>query len=369
MERSEEFCIKLERIRGYLAEKSLKGAVLSRSDNFAWVGCGANSVVDSSSEMGAGTLVVSGDWVALIANNIETERLLTEELNGLDLSDVRTFPWHQPEKKEQIVAELAGEGNFAADDAATGLPMLPADFVSLRYELTEAEIERYRKLGLDSQTAVETAARSVEKGMTEADVAALLASECRKRGITPVVALVAADERIRRWRHPVVKNTPVRQYVMLVACGRRAGLVAAISRLVHFGPLSEDLHGRHRAVCEVDATLILNTAVGRTAGEALEAGLKAYARAGWPDEWQNHHQGGAIGYRPREYIANQQCAEVVRSRQAFAWNPSICGTKSEDTILVSEAGVELLTAPSEDWPAITVEMDGKSIRRADILTK
>jgi Xaa-Pro dipeptidase len=44
--------------------------------------------------------------------------------------------------------------------------------------------------------------------------------------------------------------------------------------------------------------------------------------------------------------------EVVLENQAFAWNPSIAGTKSEDTILVTRSGIEILTQCSPTWPQI-----------------
>ncbi|MCK4373961.1 MAG: hypothetical protein KAX19_01490, partial [Candidatus Brocadiae bacterium] len=143
MEKAEEFSVKLDRIRRYLGENQFGGVALSRSDNFAWVGCGADSVVDTASETGVGTLVVSRDAVTLVANNIESDRLLAEELEGLPIDDVRTFPWHRPGEKDEIIAQMAAGGWFAADDGAAGLPALGDDFTRLRYELTAAEIERY----------------------------------------------------------------------------------------------------------------------------------------------------------------------------------------------------------------------------------
>ncbi|MCK4375542.1 MAG: aminopeptidase P family protein [Candidatus Brocadiae bacterium] len=369
MNKPEEFALKLERVERYLADHDLDGVILARSDNFAWLGCGANNVVNSAQETGVGALVVRPGRVTLLASNIETERLVTEELSGLDIGDIELFPWHEPARREAIVVHLAEGSSFAADDASAGLPPLPDDFVRLRYELTEAEIERYRALGEDAARAMENAARAVEKGMTEPEVAALIADGCLKTGILPIVLLVAADERVRNWRHPIVKSAPVRQCVMMVTCGRRRGLVAALTRLVHMGEAPEGLKQRHRAVCAVDAAMIAATIPGARAGEVFAKAQEAYAENGFADEWLRHHQGGAIGYQAREYIAGPQSPQIIEPNQAFAWNPSVRGTKSEDTVLVGEQGFELLTAPSADWPVLTVQAGGKSIPRADILVK
>ena len=69
---------------------------------------------------------------------------------------------------------------------------------------------------------------------------------------------------------------------------------------------------------------------------------------------------------PREAIATAHEDWVVRAGQAFAWNPSITGTKSEDTILVKEDGFENMTEIS-GWPEIKVELDNQVISRPAIL--
>jgi Xaa-Pro aminopeptidase len=369
MDKAQELGLKRERIGSYLTENGLDGVVLARSDNFAWLGCGAENVVNSAQETGVGALVATHDRVALVANNIETKRLTTEELDGLEIADTIVFPWYEPSRRDAVIADLCSSGRFAADDGSAGLPPLPGGFTALRFSLTEAEVARYRVLARDAGDAMEAAGRAVTKGMTESEVAGVVADECWKKHIFAPVLLVAADERIRNWRHPIVKETPVEQYVMMVICGRRGGLIAAVTRLVHFGEMPGALRERHRAVCEVDAAMILATRPGRPAAAVFAAAQRAYTATGHDGEWQLHHQGGAIGYQPREYIATPECSETVQARQAFAWNPSIRGTKSEDTVLVDEDGFEILSAPSAEWPAIEVEQDGEVVRRADILVK
>jgi len=367
MNKAEEFGVKRERLAALLAERNLDGVVLGLTENVAWLGCGADVVINAASATGVGTLVASVDGLALVTNNIEAERLVTEEFSGVELSKVATFPWHKPEEREAVIAGLVGSSSFAADDGSCDLPAAPDGFDRLRFQLTEAEVARYRGIGHDSSAAMEAAARAVEKGMRGGEIAGLLAREHRARGLLPVVLLVAADERVRQWRHPPPKREPVEQYAMLVTCARRHGLVTAMTRFVHFGEMPDDLAKRHRAVCEVDAALIASTRPGSKASEVFAAGREAYARVGFDGEWQLHHQGGAIGYLPREYIANPACDEVVLADQAFAWNPSICGTKSEDTVLVRADGPEVLTCQSADWPTVEVEAEGQTMARADML--
>ena len=58
----------------------------------------------------------------------------------------------------------------------------------------------------------------------------------------------------------------------------------------------------------------------------------------------------------------------VVENQAFAWNPSITGAKSEDTVLCTPGGVEVLTAHSQEWPSVMGKTaDGHTLRRADVL--
>ena len=93
-----------------------------------------------------------------------------------------------------------------------------------------------------------------------------------------------------------------------------------------------------------------------------------YARTGFAEEWKLHHQGGLIGYQGREYIAGPTDTHTVELNQAFAWNPSITGTKSEDTILVTEFGPEVMTA-SPDWPLQEIVVGDRALNRPDILLK
>ena len=68
---------------------------------------------------------------------------------------------------------------------------------------------------------------------------------------------------------------------------------------------------------------------GTGAASIFQVAADAYAAEGFPGEETRHHQGGAIGYRSREWIAHPQSPDLVASPAALAWNPSVAGTKSK----------------------------------------
>jgi antitoxin VapB len=139
-----------------------------------------------------------------------------------------------------------------------------------------------------------------------------------------------------------------------------------LTRLVHFGALPGGLKKKAEAVAYVDAAMIAATRLGVKLNEVFRAAKDAYAKVGFADEWQLHHQGGPAGYDPREFLATDAVDVPVGLGQAYAWNPSITGCKSEDTVLVGENRNEILSI-IESWPTIPVEVDGQIIERPAIL--
>jgi antitoxin VapB len=213
---------------------------------------------------------------------------------------------------------------------------------------------------------MDAAARFVHPGKTEYEIAALLGAEAQQRGVQAIVNLIATDERIFNFRHPLPTAKKLERYAMLVLCGRRQGLVCSITRLIRFGPLAEEIQKKALAVARIDACMIAATRPGRTLGDIFQIAMDEYARLGYPGEWRLHHQGGPAGYEPREYIARPGATEKVSVGQVYAWNPSITGSKSEDTILVGETSNEVLTS-IPGWPVLTVDVDGLTLERPAIL--
>jgi len=363
---SDEAGIKRERVRDYLEARGLDAVVLSRRENFAWYTCGGDNHVVTASESGAAHLLVTRERACVVTDNIEAPRIADEEV-AADIEVIR-HPWHEESRRAEVILDILDGRRAAADDGIADLPPLDDDFAALRYRLTAEEAARYRALGRDCSEAMSRVCRAVEPGQTEFDVAGRLAAALLPLGIEPFVTLVGADERIEKYRHPICTQKPIQRCVMVVVCGRRHGLICSLTRLVHFGPLPAALEAKHRAVCAVDAAFILETRAGAEVGAVFRAGMAAYAEQGFADEWTLHHQGGPTGYAGRDYKGTPDETRRVQPNQAFAWNPSIAGTKSEDTILAGEGEPEVLS-PRSDWPTLAVEYRGATVERAAILVR
>jgi Xaa-Pro aminopeptidase len=358
-----EFSQKQDRIHTLLKEHNLDALLLRRVSSFAWATCGSTSYVNTATTNGEAALVITPSGRHIVTNNIEATRLEKEEKLTAQGWEFRVVPWHDA---QDAVAELTRGLMLGADGHYPDAIDLSQDLAHLRAHLTPEEGERFRTLGRLCAEAVESTARMVRPGQSEYQIAGLLAREAESRGVQAIVNLIATDKRVFDFRHPLPVDKKLERYAMLVLCGRKWGLVASLTRLVHFGALPDELRKKQEAVAEVDAALIAASTPGARIADIFGKGVKAYAKVGFPHEWKLHHQGGLAGYEPREHLATAASSQVVKPGQAFAWNPSITGAKSEDTILVGDDRWEVITA-MEDWPRIAVQVDGRLIERPAIL--
>lgn len=367
MTRFEDVQIKLARVRDYMANAGLEAILLATTANFAWITSGGDDHVELNNKVGVAPIVVKRDKVYVVADNIEAPRLSAEELNGLDF-DVLNSEWFDPIVQKNALAKVIGGSLCASDVQRTDMPCVSGEITALRYDLTPLEIERYKWLGPHSSAAVEKAARSIEPGMSEIQIAGEMARNLMADGMTPVVLLVANDDRKFKFRHPMPTDSKIVKYAMLVCCARRWGLVTSRTRSVNFGNLPREIEDRQRAVCYVDAAFMAATRTGVPVSEIFRAAQAAYAKVGYPDEWRYMHQGGSIGYESRDYIGLPTSKEHVVPHQAFTWNPTIQGTKSEDTIISTSGAPELITLTGE-WPTMKIDIEGIKLDRPEILVR
>ena len=291
----------------FLRRNGYDGILLSRVDNFAMATGGLRNYVPTATDMGASSLFITKDGVVyFIGNNIERARVEPEEFAGLTC-EFRDFLWF--DGTPAAVAKEEFSGVLVSDDGSLG-ENVNGKLAYLRALLTEDELEKYRRLGALAADAITATAQSVRAGQTEADIAARLAAEGAKRRCTMSVILIAADERVLKYRHPLPlqarllddgpAETAVRGYVMIVGGFLREGLVVSVTRFARVGDVAASLDTTHARICAVDTLLHEASRPGRTLGSVFVDCQQGYADLEFlPHEWHNHHQGGTTGYAGR----------------------------------------------------------------------
>ncbi|RXJ02085.1 M24 family metallopeptidase [Anaerobacillus alkaliphilus] len=356
---------KLENVRGFLEEYDYDAVFYQRQDNFAWLTSGGHNGILYNSENGQCGLLVTKQVVYLITNSSEKPRVVNEEISSLPIQ-VIDYPWY--ESISSTVWKTVRKGRVASDTPLEGMDLKTEELSKLRYSLTELEISRYKYLGEKAATLLEDYCKTIKTGQTELEIAAGLNQIYFSNGLLPTVTLVGCDDRIDLFRHPVATSKAFHKKCMVVSCVSFKGLTVAMTRMVYSGKIPDPLHDKFSLTARIEAELISKSTVGASTLQIFEEMKRLYEEAGYYGEWKFHHQGGAIGYQNRDYLLTPTDAKIIQADQAFAWNPSIKGTKSEDTIIVGEKSPEIITVSKSDWPQLSLKVtNGLTIKRPGIL--
>jgi len=342
-----------------LADEDLDALVLRRPSSVAWAAGGGRTYIDVTAEAGIAWLVVTRDDVEVVTSVVEAGRLAAEELPDADLR------WTALDWDTDLGTAVPTGDRVGTDGVLPGCRDISPALEAARRALLPAEQERYRALGRDAAEALTAAVTGCGPDDDEQHWAARAGAELLARGADPLVLLVAGEQRVRRYRHPLPTTAPAGRFTTVVVCARRHGLFANLTRVVATGPLPADLAAAQERLLAVEAAFLDRTRPGVPVGQVFTAGTAAYGEQGFdPDEWRRHHQGGPTGYLSRDHLATAACTEPVEDGQAFAWNPSVPGLKVEDTVLATAGGPEILTVDPA-WP--TVEVAGR--RRPVVLVR
>ena len=363
----DEIIEKKERVRGLMRTLGLDAVLLKRQCNFSWLTGGHLNLVGIATEMGAAPLLLTPEKEYVICNNIEAPRIEKEEGILEQGYELRTYKWFE-EREKELIEELTKGGRVGCDASYPGAEDIAGHISSLRYSLTSWEVERYKEVGLFASRAVETTAQTIEPGDKECEVIGRLAERLWANRVDFVTTFCAADDRIANFRHPIATEKKIENRVMLGVNARKWGLIVTLTRFVQFGKVPAGLMKQYKDNVYVECVLMANTIPGKPVVEALKKGIEAYEERGYPDEYQFHHQGGATGYLGRDYRVNFRTPDIVQENQAFCWNPSIAGTKSEDTMLATSKGPVLLSMPVQ-FPVLEMEVGGYMFQRPGILEK
>ncbi|MGA9523771.1 MAG: M24 family metallopeptidase [Myxococcaceae bacterium] len=357
-----EFAWKLNLLRTQLTDHALGAIRLRGVDWFSWGTCGGSNVVLLTTNVGVAEVLVTRDGIWCVTDVIEQERLAQEELPH-ELP-VWSTPWQEHDRREAFVRERAGELPVASDLPAGGEVPLPESLVRARWSLRPEELERYRRLGRDAAEAMTEVLLAARPEWTGYQLAGAGAEALWARGIHPALTLVGEERRLPLHRHATASGEKLGARAMIVFCARRHGLFANLTRFVYFRPPSAEARRLADDVARVEAAALNASRPGATLGSVYDALVRAYAQTGHPGAEDFHHQGGTCGYLSRDVLALPGLDVSLVPNGAVAWNPSLPGAKLEDTVLVTEAGHEVLTVDSR-WP--TVSVDGRA--RPDLLVR
>jgi len=351
-----------------LAEKcGLDGFCISRAINFMWYTAGGTNRVVTASETGCAALVVLKDKTYIVAPRNEMKRLMEEQVVGLGFVP-HMHEWY--ESREQIISELIGSQRVGSDIPFGKFPIFAGDINRLRYSLTTEEVARARLLGEICSRETVATCLVIQPGMTEWEIADQLSSRLQKVGVRSAVLLVGTDDRALNHRHPVPTGKKLDKYAIIALVAEQGGLNITLTRAVHFGPVPEQLANFFEVALNVEQAFLNACASGADSQVAFDAGVEVYCQAGLPDEWKLHHQGGTIGYQPREYRAGEGSPEIFQDNQMLGWNPTVQGTKTEDTVLYKKDGsLEFLTTVPSWWPTTIKIIGGEHVRRPLILER
>jgi Xaa-Pro dipeptidase len=353
---------KLELVRGWLDRRGLAAVALTRPGPVAWLSGGLTNPIDRGDPISPLWLVVTPWRAVALTTAVELPRLVAEALldeRGFSLEDV---PWFDRDALVRAVEETAGTGRteLASDSHSAFGVDADDELTALRLRLLPVERERLTELGSDTAHALEHAVSTWHPGERDLDVQSRVAEQLERAHALPVCLIVGGDDRVEQFRHPLAAGKRVQRLLMAVVVAMRGGLHVAATRFARADDLPDSTQAAFESARDVEATMLALSRPGATYGDVLCGGDAAYAEAGHPGAWQEHYQGGPIGYRQREFeIASVQrdsrwFSQPIEPGHAVAWNPSVAGGgKSEDTFLVEDDGLRCLTQ-TDMWPLVQV---------------
>lgn len=357
---------KVDSVRQVLKTIGAAGVRFKGTDWFSWITGGGHNVVLMAAETGIADVLITPTKAVVLTDDIESLRLREEELPK-DF-EVLTSHWQDLSGKDKFVRELCGNGTVLSDRPNAQEESFPRELQELKLVMGSEEIARYRTLGTESAQAMTEALGLADPTWTENRLAAEGAKALWKRGIHPTLILVAGAKRLEKHRHPFPSSEVIGHRAMMVFCARRHGLFACFSRFVSFARPSALEIDRMNKVAKFESALFDASQPGAKLSQVFDSAFATYKVAGYENETRNQHFGGITGYNAREAFARPaQTGQVdwtLKEGMALAWNPTLPGSKIEDTVLVTQAGVEPITIDPQ-WPKF--ELNGRM--RPDVWVK
>ena len=349
--REAEVSEKVARMRRWLLEAQAGAVRLRGVDWFSWATAGGLNVVLLSAETGVAQLLVTPHHAYVMTDEIEVLRLQDEEVPpGWEW---HVIPWMEPDLRERFVADVAAGAAIISDRPAAGEKPLPPVCQIERLILSAAEQQRLREVGRLAASAMGEVMHAARPDWSELELAGAGAGALWARGLQPLLTLAAGQRRLPKYRHATPSPDLLGDEAMLVFCARGFGLVVSLTRFVEFAPPSARQRQQQASLRKIEAAGLQACRAGQPLSGVYKALEQAYRVQGFPQAIREHHQGGIAGYLAREIMATSSSQQLLADGMALAFNPSLPGSKLEDTFLLQADQLENLTLDAR-WPA-TVE--------------
>lgn len=341
-----DFEEKKRRVHEYLQKNGYSAMILGRRDNFAWFSFGGDNKLFRSMDIGFGLLVITMKQVYLVAQYMDSDRMMEDELPGLDIEQV-TLKWFEQSREEKAV-ELAGGGRVVSDYPMTGADCKFREILDLHLPYTPWELERYREVGAINDNLYAQFAEAVHPGMTERQVEAMMLEAFGARHMSPKVLLVGSDERIAKYRHPSPSEKKIEKLLLIHAAADCFGMHANVTRMISFGDPDEKTEAAYECLNRCLASACSLLVPGRKHDAILEARKAIFVQEGIPQEFELHYPGATTGYYvgdPAAILENS----FIRDTMCYDWFITMRGAKVEELCMARPGGAEVLSVTGA-WP-------------------
>jgi Xaa-Pro dipeptidase len=364
-ERAADLALKHDYLLAMLRSGGFEGLLVLEPANFAWLTAGAEAkgVLDAGDHP---CLYFQGPQRWLICCNTDTQRLFDEELDGLGFH-LKEWPWHWG--RAQLLADLCHGKKIASDARFGECTNIGPWFTESRRTLTAWEQTRLRELGKTIAHALEATCRNLERGQSEEEVAGQVSHRLIHHGVEPLTLEVMADGRGHRYRRGGTTSAKIARTCMIQTTARKWGLHATASRTVAFSPLDETVRREHEIACRTTTVQIAHSVANAKVADILSLGERILTLNGLEFEWRLAPIGWLTGYAAVEKNFVPTDTEMILNvGQAIVWPGRVASAANADTILITDAGPQVVTPP-EGWPVKRIRLGSATVDRPDILVR
>jgi Xaa-Pro aminopeptidase len=220
-----------------------------------------------------------------------------------------------------------------------------------------AELDLIRRSCLTNSAAFDATVKKLKPSMREADVAAELEYQQRKRGASGPAfeTIVAAGPRTAL---PHARPTGGRlgeNVLLLIDMGAvRDGYASDMTRMLSLGKVSKEIRGWYAAVLEAQLAALDAVRAGTTTG-AVDRAARNVLKAKGLDKLFTHSTGHGLGLEIHEQPwvrakdKTRLQAGMVITIEPGVYVEGVGGIRIEDTVAVTKTGCEILTPTTKEF--------------------